>query len=182
MRVEALQNDAPGFIEQVQACANGLVKLLPPTELILVKIDNWFGPQWLPFSAPTRDPKAGIAANNLCIPLFVPNRVVAQRNFSAPAYDEHHSERLVHIAVRTSNGRYRLMSDLETGTAIIWYSGNSEHTGRGSVLVYLPVGERYHAWYVGFARNKRWQLALTKRIAVKNVVAFIEAGVTAINR
>jgi hypothetical protein len=84
MKVEVLENDAGGFIEQVEACANGVVRTLNPRECILVRINNWFGPKWLPFSAPTTKPDEGIAAKNLSLPLFVPHRVVAQRNFLAP--------------------------------------------------------------------------------------------------
>ena len=68
MKVEVLENDAGGFIAQVEACANGVVRTLNPRECILVRINNWFGPKWLPFSAPTTKPDEGIAAKNLSCP------------------------------------------------------------------------------------------------------------------
>jgi hypothetical protein len=176
MKIQVSDDDAPAFIEQNEACARGVARLLRPPELIAVKINNWFGPKWLPFSAPTRDPDAGIPANYLSLPLFVPNRVIGQLSFAAPNYVEHVSRRSVHARVRTSHARQRLMSDVLPGTAIIWYSGNSRPAGRGSLLVYLPMGDRYHAWYAGWYENGEWRLALTKGTAIQDLVRFIGIG------
>lgn len=179
MKIEVSDDDAAEFIKQIEACANGVAQLLCPPELILIKINNWFGPKWLPFSAPTLDPDAGIAANNLSLPLFVPNRVKAQRNFAAPNYAERAIARSVHACMRTSNARQRLVSDLNPGTAIMWYSGSSKHVGRGSLLAYLPMGDRYHAWYAGWSGNGEWRLALTKGTAVEDLLRFIRSGMVA---
>ena len=178
MKIQVAENDAGGFIEQVEACANGVVRTLNPRECILVRINNWFGPKWLPFSAPTTKPDEGIAAKNLSLPLFVPNRVVAQCNFLAPTYTEYMGRKSVHVQVRTPYARQRLMSDLPSDTAIVWYSGNSKVTGRGSLLVYLPMGERYHAWYAGWFGNGAWRVVLTKGTAVQDLARFIQAGST----
>jgi hypothetical protein len=177
MRIKVSEGDAEGFIAKAEVCAKGLLRLVRPAEFILVRINNWFGPKWLPFSAPTNDPDAGILAKNLSLPLFVPNRVIEQRNFRAPEYEELAGEPSVHIPTRTSYARQHLMSDLLPSTAILWFSGNSRVNGRGSVLVYLPVGERYHAWYAGWSGSGIWQLVLVKGTAAQDLIRFEEAGV-----
>jgi hypothetical protein len=178
MEIECEQNDAPEFIEQIRACVEGVARLQRPSKLILVKINTWFGPKWLPFSAPTRDPEAGIQASHLSMPLFVPNRVISQRSFMGPDYIEEKTARSIHAAVRTSNARQRLVSDLPLGVAIVWYSGNSKHTGRGSLLVYQPMGNCYHPWYANWVGNGAWRLGLAKGTAVQDVVRFVKIGLS----
>jgi hypothetical protein len=181
MRIHVTENDANGFLEQIEMCVNGIAQLVAPQEVVLVRTNNWFGPKWLPFSAPTRTPDSGIAPNNLSLPLFVPNRVVAQCNFAAPLYEEVAAES-IHCSVRTSHARQRLVSDLNPGLALFWYSGNSKSTGRGSMLSYVPVERRYHPWYAGWAGNDDWQIALVKGIGLESVLRFIDAGSSPIVR
>jgi hypothetical protein len=51
MKIEICDGDAVGFIETVEICAKGILTLASPDEFVLVRINNWFGPKWLPFSA-----------------------------------------------------------------------------------------------------------------------------------
>ena len=41
----------------------------------------------------------------------------------------------------------------QPNTALIWFSGNTSHNDRGSLLAYLPVGQEYSAWFAGFQRT-----------------------------
>ncbi len=94
MKVTFEIDDAPDFVRQVEQVANGVIRRHAPETLVLIKIDNYFGSKWLGFSGkalgllgvwhnPDYHP-----ANNIRIPPFVPNRVVSQRRFAGPAYEE----------------------------------------------------------------------------------------------
>ena len=87
-------DDAPDFIGHVEQVVNGVVRRHLPETLVLIKINNWFGSKWLGFSGkalgalgvwnkPRNEP-----ADNIRIPPFVPSRVVSQRSFAAPTYEE----------------------------------------------------------------------------------------------
>ncbi len=175
MRFEIIDGDAPEFLARMESLAEGIVQLLRPTELILVRINNWFGPRWLPFSAGTRDPDSGIAPNNLSLPIFAPNRVEAQATLKGPECVLFEEGYWIHVTTRLSRARHRLKSDLKPGIAIVWFSGRSAYNGRGSVMTYLPVGGRYHAWCAGW-QSTDWKLAMTKGTAVQDLVRFIETG------
>lgn len=44
------EGDASDFVAKVDALLRGIAETHAPPEVILVKIDNWFGPKWLRFS------------------------------------------------------------------------------------------------------------------------------------
>src|SRR5882762_8544429 len=94
MNIIAQSDDALEFVQQVEQVANGVILRHAPVALVLVKIDNWFGSNWLGFSGKAVG-AIGIwnkpynrPADDLRIPPFVPNRVVSQRKFSKPTYEE----------------------------------------------------------------------------------------------
>src|SRR5262249_38321002 len=102
MRITPEYDDAPDFIRQVEQVANGIIRRHASETLVLVKIDNSFGSKWLGFPGkalgaigvgfnPSYHP-----ANIVRIPPFVPNRVVSQRRFSSPGYEEVDCGKAIH--------------------------------------------------------------------------------------
>jgi hypothetical protein len=176
MEIRSTKNDAPEFMNKIQALVSGLLRLDRPNQAFLVKIDSWFGPKWLGFSVGTRLSPSSLRGEVLRLPLFVPNRVVDQRCFAAPNYREVAADKPIHIKGPAQVVHERRVSDVTPGAALIWYSGDSDKTGQGSVLVYLPVSDHYWPWYASWVGNGVWQLVGTKGIAVLDLYRFIETG------
>jgi hypothetical protein len=176
MRIECAEGDAPAFLAQVEALAYGIALQMKPAFLVLVKVDNWFGPNWLPFSAGTRVPARGVEGRFLHVPLFVPNRVISERRFDAPQYEEAPIGRSVH-AKDVEDARQRRVSDLPRDSTLIWYSGGSTTNKRGSVLAYVAVGDLYKAWYAGWSEGRCWHVDQAMGIDVKELSGLIDAVV-----
>lgn len=163
MKIVPAENDAPAFTAQVEALLEGIARVRRPAVLVLIKIDNWFGPNWLRFSTGAHVPVAGCKAGILPIPLFVPNRVASQRRFAAPQYNEVSGGGPLHTE-DIEGARERRMSDLPERTAIVWYSGNSRVNRRGSVMAYMAVGNLYRPWYAGWTEGQAWHIEHSKGI------------------
>ena len=127
-----------------------------PAKLLLIKIDNWFGPRWLGFCGKLLG-SAGVHSRfgigplrNLSIPPFVPARVVSQRRFAAPNFSEFSSGELLHRSIPSKLALRRKAFFELPNTAMVWFSGNTAHNDRGSLMAYVPINQDYWAWFVGF--------------------------------
>jgi hypothetical protein len=164
-------DDEPEFIRQVELAVNGVLRRSSPAALALIKIDNWFGSRWLGFSGKIIG-AAGLTIrpeyrdhNRLRIPPFVPERVVSQRRFAGPAFDEIDGGKPVHLSVPSRLALRRKAAKEEPETALVWYSGNSKANGRGSLLVYLPDCNSYWAWFVELERGEPWRITEARGIS-----------------
>jgi hypothetical protein len=140
MRITPDIDEAPDFIRQVEQVANGVIPRHAPETLVLIKIDNFFGSNWLGFSGkalgaievwhnPSYHP-----ANIVRIPPFVPNRVVSQRRFSSPNYEEIDCGKPIHKRMPSRVALNRTVAGAAPKSALIWYSGESKVNGRGAVM------------------------------------------------
>ncbi len=181
MRIRPEEDDSPDFAGMVEAVANGITRSYPTTELIVIKIDNWFDVKWLRFSGKMLG-VLSIWKYTLTIPPFVPNRVISQRRFSAPEFVEIESGKPVHINIESSQAGLRRTVDVARGAAVLWYSGNSELSGRGAIMAHVPVEGAYSAWYTGWAKRKTWELILRKEISAQEIAALITARTDAVSK
>lgn len=140
-------DDAVDFVEQVEQTSNGVMLRHAPEILYLIKINNWFGSKWLGFSGKLLG-AVGVwhKPDYIRIPPFVPNRVVSQRRFVAPAFAEIDSGDAVHLSISSRRALLRETAAVLPKAALIWYSGNSGRTGRGSIMAYLPIDDSYWTW------------------------------------
>lgn len=105
MKVAPQLDDAPDFIGYIERVVNGIVRRHCPDTIALVKIDNWFGSNWLGFSGKALgalgvwNKPRNMPADNIRIPPFVPARVVSQRRFVGPNYEEVPKGKPIHIRV-----------------------------------------------------------------------------------
>ena len=173
IRIQTEPGDAPGFVSFVAAVANGILRRHAPPELILIKINNWFGSNWLGFSGkalgaigvwhnPSYHP-----ANIVRIPPFVPNRVLSQRKFSAPTYEEIYSGKPIHRRMPSRLALNRTVATAAPKSALIWYSGESKVTGRGAVMAYIPADDSYWLWYAAFGAGESWKWNVTETLDIK---------------
>ena len=164
MQITPEDDDAKDFIAVVERIVDGLLRRDKPSSLALIKIDNWFGSNWLQFSGTVMG-AFGVANSNLTVPPFVPNRVVLQRRFAAPLYDEVDSGELLHLDIPSSVAMTRRVSDIAPATSLVWYSGNSQSSGQGCIMAYVPEGDAYWSWYAAWANRGAWHIV--KAIGVR---------------
>ena len=182
MQIQSQFDDEPEFIRQVELAISGALRRHPPLFVVLVKIDNWFGSRWLGFKGKalgalgvTTRP-SHFTNENLTIPPFVPERVISQRRFVAPQFDEIEAGRPLHLQVHSGEALQRKAAMQEPKKALAWYSGNTKENGRGSLMVYLPVDDGYWAWFVELEREEHWRITEARSIKPEDFERLIEEG------
>jgi hypothetical protein len=164
MRISPDTDDSPEFIALVEQLCLGVVFRFKPKQFVIIKIDNWFGSKWLGFSGKALgavgrwDKPHDRPATEIRIPPFVPNRVISQRRFSAPSYDEVNAGKPIHKQIPSSEALLRKAALHAPQTALAWYSGNSIASARGALMVYIPNEGSYWPWYAGWEQRKGWRL------------------------
>ena len=170
MEILIQDDDSKDFIAEVEHCTNGILRAYSPSELILIKIDNWFGPKWLRFSGKTLG-ALGVWRSKLTVPPFVPNRVISERRFSAPDYITATPRKPIHIEIESKGAINRDLSEVAPKASLIWYSGNSQKMKRGSVMAYIWHSDSYWAWYAEWAGTDSWKVVSARNIGLAEVSA-----------
>jgi hypothetical protein len=195
--VSPQQGDSAEFMEKARALAIGVARDYEPARLCVIRIDNWFGPKWMHFAGkftagkrPRGFPTAaiGVHKTRLHVPPFVPSRVVGQRVFVGPDYEETVAAAPLHIECPSQQALSRRIADIDKAAAFLWFSGESEAQKRGSVMVYLPIAfdatahrrDRVHndgAFYVGSSqREGGWEPAMLRGVSRGEVAHLEESG------
>jgi hypothetical protein len=164
IQVSVDDGDSQGFIKVIDQITDGIVRQYVPAGLVMIKIDQWFGSRWLGFSGKAMG-ALGVWKARLTIPPFVPNRVLTQRRYSAPLYEEVDSGRPVHVDATSGQAMARYVASVEPETALIWYSGESQIAKRGSVMAYVPAEGGYIAWYASWVNEADWKMVEVEGIS-----------------
>ena len=164
MNIQPQPDDDPEFVSLVEHAANTILSSYSPKTLVLIKIDNWFGSRWLGFEGKVLG-AAGVTLNTnkslapgIVIPPFVPERVLSQRRFIAPEFDEVEAGPPIHKHIPSSHALQRKAALAASGAAIMWYSGKSKANGRGSLMSYLPLDSAYWPWFVELKQGNPWRI------------------------
>jgi len=175
-----LQGDSAEFMKKVQALVVGVARDYEPARLYIIRIDNWFGPKWMHFAGKFSAGKGaylGVHKRILHVPPFVPHRVVAERVFAGPNYDETVARPPLHIECASMLALTRRITDVDKEGAFIWFSSGSETQKRGSIMVYLPVAStpatshrrerrRSGSFYTGLSQCETgWEPAMLRGIS-----------------
>ena len=168
VNIICLDDDSSGFVSEVQSCVDGVLYAHKPAQLIVINIDNWFGQSWLHFCG-KRLGVAGVHSTDrnpfLIVPPFVPNRIRSQHRFVAPTYVDAPDHEPIHSYVKSRIALNRRMHEVAPNASVIWYSGGSRRTGRGSIMAYLLSGESYWTWYVGLSEyESSWRVVTAEGI------------------
>jgi hypothetical protein len=180
MRIAVENDDAPEFIAEIERLVQGLIRLHKPESLIVLKIDGWFGSKWRGFSGKVLG-ALGVWKDRLTIPPFVPNRVLSQRKYIAPTYHEIDGGRPIHIKTASIGALSRFVKDVAPRAALVWYSGNSKESGRGSLMAYLPDDDFDGTWYTGWANSGVWRVVelegtTARDLSAMKAVATVESN------
>lgn len=189
--ISTQQGDSDEFIGKARAVAVGVARDYEPARLYVIRIDNWFGPKWMHFAGKFTVGKGaaiGVHKARLHVPPFVPNRVVGQRVLVGPDYEETAVMPPLHIECSSKRALHRLIADIDTDAAFVWFSGEAEAQRRGSVMVYLPIAfepaarrqdclRRSGAFYVGFSQREiSWEPAMLRGVSRGEAAYFEETG------
>lgn len=189
------KDDSSEFIAKARSFAIGVAQEYEPARLYVIRIDNWFGPRWMLFAGKftagmTRFGVAAIGSHKtrLHVPPFVPHRVLAERVFAGPDFEETVLKPPLHIECTSKFALHRRIEDIDKEAAFVWFSGQSEAQKRGSVMVYLPAfadpparrtsGLRSTgAFYVGFLQGEAgWEPAMLRGVSRGEVAQLEESG------
>jgi hypothetical protein len=180
MKILPQPDDATEFVEQIERAVNGLLSRYSPRIVTVIKIDNWFGKRWLGFCGKFMG-VAGVTlkthshpTDNIAIPPFVPERVVLQHRFAAPDYAEIDAGEPVHKHIPSRVALRRKVAVAVPRTALVWYSGNSKANGRGSLMIYLPLGSSYWPLYVSLKDAAPWRVTECCNIRHEEYASLIE--------
>jgi len=142
--------DASSYVRAVEQIINATIQKNKSEELMVVKIDNWFGSRWLDFSGKIMG-LAGVCKQRRTVPPFVPARVISQRRFSMSTRQEVSAGEPLHIGVTGGKSLTRYLDLIEPRASLVWYWGRTAENKRGSVMVYVPSQEGYFTWYASLA-------------------------------
>ena len=183
--------DSVEFMAKARALAIGVAQNHKPDRLYVIRIDNWFGPKWMHFAGKFTAGKGFAAGAHKCrlhVPPFVPHRVVAERVFKGPEYDQTVSSTQLHIECASKEALTRRIEDIDRGAAFIWISGASAFQKRGAMMVYLPVTinppasrkielGQSSAFYVGFSqRSGDWEPSMLRGVSRNEIAHLEESG------
>ena len=103
----------------------------------------------------------GFWAKRLTVPPFVANRVIDQwhyiRSEASGTYQFIGPGPNIHHQGRSADNLHRSLKQIVPTSALFWYSGNTNETGRGSLMGYIPVNEDHWPWFLAFARHGDWR-------------------------
>jgi len=186
--VSTRQGDSLEFIAKARALAIGVALDSQPARLYVIRIDNWFGPKRMHFAGKFTVGKGyaiGVHKPRLHVPPFVPGRVVEQRVFAGPSFEETVAAAPLHIDCPSEQALLRRIADIDAEAAFLWFSGESEAQKRGSLMVYLPdvfdaaaqrgASQRDRdSLYIGFSqRYGDWEPSMLRGIS-RTEVAHLE--------
>jgi hypothetical protein len=104
----------------------------------------------------------------------VPNRVVSQRRFSSPTYEEIDYGEPIHKRMASRVALNRTVATVAPRSALVWYSGEAKMTGRGAVMAYVPAGDSYWLWYAALETGESWTVTETLDIKRDALTSLME--------
>jgi hypothetical protein len=160
MKIKHDDDDSISFIEVVEQIVVGLLHRDSPPCLVLIKIDNWFGSNWLSFSGKALGAMGvwRVWNHTPTVPPFVPSRVIRERHFLAPTYNETAGKKPLHKQIPANAALTRRMSEAAPDSTVVWYSGKTKASGRGSVMAYVPQENFYWSWYSAWDSRGSWRI------------------------
>lgn len=149
--------DAPEFV----AAAAAVLDEADMALLTLVKIDGYFSQRWLGFSGKTLG-VLRIAKLRLCVPPFVPGRVIWQRRFVRKSdWQQELAGPSLHVSQPSESNLKRWMDHCSPSTSVLWWSGNSAAVERGSRMLYRPTPAGWTGCYQEFT-TPHWRQVFEK--------------------
>lgn len=168
-------NDDIGFVHEVKPIIEGVLRVVEPPELYIVKVDSWFGDKWLGFSNKLVGAVGVQYRATLRVPPFVPARVISQRFLQRGtngAYRDEDTTLKLHVEQTSEDNAKRLMSVVCPKAAVFWWTGSTRSNQRGVLMAYLPTPDGHNGWYAEFKKVSDWKVAQTLRTTARELASY----------
>jgi hypothetical protein len=173
--IEVLPNDIDDseFTQIVENIVNGFIQNHTPKEIYIIKIDNWFDFKWRSFAGKILG-VAGVRSKELIVPPFNPSRVLEESHFQkfSKTYEKQNASD-IHFYQSSEENLSRKLRYYSDSSMFFWFSGNTQNTFRGSIMIYQIEKERENSWYISFLKKEKWQIYKTDGISRNEVLALI---------
>ena len=176
IKISLDDNDDSEFLETVEKLFNRLIQSHLPSEIYLIKVDNWFDFKWRAFEGKKVGAVDSWNEEELKIPPFIPDRILEQSYFEklGEIYKKLNIPD-IHIYQTSSNnitGKRKLKAYSRT-RLFGWLSGNTKNTLRGSLMIYQIEEKTSPTFYVSFLKKENWQIYKTDQISRNEVLNLI---------
>jgi hypothetical protein len=175
-KTEVEPADDPMFLNHIDTAISGSIEKRRPTDLYLIRVDNWFDHKWLNYSGRGRVRRKEFSAevcldhfwrDQLTFPPFTPKRIVSETYFcltSKDYYQEQASSFRVHPRrlARSAKNLHRRVGTFSKSAVYIWFSCCSAATGRASIMLYESIDGSMATWYASLENRGRWMLGQVK--------------------
>lgn len=175
IELDLIETDDVGFVHLVRPIVGGVIRLVAPSEVYVIKVDSWFGDKWLGFSYKALGQLSVHHRRTLRVPPFVPARIASQRHYRRGAgerYELDSTSPPLHVEQTSEENARRRMSTTCPDAAVFWWSGGSRQNRRGSLMTYLPTPEGHTGWYAEFRHETEWRPAKTLETTAQELAAY----------
>jgi hypothetical protein len=177
LELEATASDDTAFLALCGRLIAGAAVANGFSDLVVCRIDHWFGPRWLGFCGKILG-AAGVRnrrlIDELTPPPFHPHRVSSVREYRRSPLQGFECRGEVGWLHGLRTSEQNLGRHLRRGRLYAWYSGDTVVLDRGVVMVYLVQRAWNTAWYVGFDKTPLWHPAQSRAIAPWRVHELLE--------
>jgi hypothetical protein len=118
--VEQHDADDPTFVEWLDAIIAGVFDQTCPKQLSLLRVDNWFGKNWLGFSGKSVG-ALGVRKRDLTLPPFTPSRIVSQNRFVAHGQIKP-KHPYIHVYQHSGENPNRKIELVVPGATLFWFN------------------------------------------------------------
>lgn len=153
-------NDDPRFIALASRLLDAAVTANRPSEIYLIRIDQWFDAKWLNFSGKVLG-ALGVHGRPITVPPFHPHRVIAEIHFSAAPDSGAFvptAAAPIHIAQPGDQNLKRSVGGVAASAIFFWFSSSTLDLDRGSTMLYRTNQGEIFSWYASFHRSPTWRL------------------------
>lgn len=177
----ATTTDSPAFAALAQRLLARAVALSDPSQVRVVRIDEWFDSKWLGFSGKLLG-AVGVSRADPTVPPFHPNRVWSeqcwQRSAAGP-YVQATGVAGLHLHQPSERNTFRRLATVAPGALCFWYSAQSGTSNRGAVMCHAPTPDGYWAWYVAFARAEpQWRVTRRRGVSPGELALLLDGATT----
>lgn len=157
--LHATDGDHAAFLSVANQVFLGIAERIRPASIRIIRIDNWFGSNWLDFSGKAIG-GVGYWKARFTVPPFVPSRVEREEIWVKDGRTYLQSEQFqsLHIKIRSEENMRRYFDELCPETVAFWFSGQTSNNGRGSIMIYDTAScDEPRSWFVELVAECNWR-------------------------
>lgn len=180
--LRSIDNDDDDFIRAVDCWLYAMIQSRTPSDLFVVRVDNWFDHKWLGFAGQSKvHIDTGLSAidseiqahwrtgADVTIPPFAPKRIIEQSHFKRKndiLVQQNSTNELVHSLhqKRSSENLHNRAIGLSSHGLFIWLSSKSALSQRASMMLYRTTDDKLKGWYSSFVKRDEWKVDKTKNM------------------